>query len=200
MNKSRKKFGKGTRVAIFFCSLLILLGAVTGLTHVISVNHDGNDQSKAVSDSPSENSSTKGAIDSEVTDSKTNNEAAKTDKGSDTDPGKELLLVDYDDIVRLNEYLDRDNKKATEKKQTIENNNSDSKKKQSSSSNGSSSSSKKTVTIDESSETMKDETKQNEYQGEKSQEPIDFSEVKPSGKMPNGDVPAGGKQNVGKWN
>lgn len=57
----------------------------------------------------------------------------------------------------------------------------------------------KKVVIDESSDTMKDETKQNEYKGEESPKDIEFFEVKPSGKSPNGDVNASG-EHIGNWN
>lgn len=58
----------------------------------------------------------------------------------------------------------------------------------------------KFTTIDESTTTMKDETIKNEYQLENIQQPIDFFEVEAENKAPNGDVPAGGKQDVGTWN
>ena len=65
----------------------------------------------------------------------------------------------------------------------------------------------KTVIIDESEETMKDETKRNkEKEYDANQEPqgkIDWSKITPvpeeKGSEVNGDVPAGGKQGVGYW-
>ncbi|BCJ93553.1 hypothetical protein acsn021_11220 [Anaerocolumna cellulosilytica] len=54
--------------------------------------------------------------------------------------------------------------------------------------------------IDESPNTIKDETIKNEYEGEKKQDMIEFFDVEPSGEQPNGDIPAGGKQGVGTWN
>ncbi len=61
-------------------------------------------------------------------------------------------------------------------------------------------SSNENIVIDESSTTIKDETKKNEYKGEVNQGKVEFFDVETSGKMPDGDVPAGGKQNVGNWN
>jgi hypothetical protein len=57
----------------------------------------------------------------------------------------------------------------------------------------------KTV-IDESPSTMVDKTGKNEYKGDENQQSIEFFDVEPSGADVNGDVPAGGKQNVGTWN
>ncbi len=55
--------------------------------------------------------------------------------------------------------------------------------------------------IDESPTTIKDESIHNEYEGEENQKPIEFFDVEPEkGPDVNGDVPAGGKQNVGTWN
>ena len=59
---------------------------------------------------------------------------------------------------------------------------------------------KEVIEIDESPNTIIDETVR-EYKEEAKQEGIDWGdEPKPSGKMPNGDIPAGGKQGVGDWN
>lgn len=61
----------------------------------------------------------------------------------------------------------------------------------------------KVIVIDESSETMKDETIEYEYKGEKSSsKEIDIfgAEPKEEGKSVDGDISAGGEQNVGTWN
>jgi len=53
--------------------------------------------------------------------------------------------------------------------------------------------------IDESPNTMKDETIKNEYDGEKKQDKIEFFDVEPSGEDVNGDSKASGVH-IGNWN
>lgn len=57
------------------------------------------------------------------------------------------------------------------------------------------------ILVDESSETMIDETIKNEYKGEIVQDaPYEFFEVQPSGKSVNGHIEPGGQEHIGKWN
>ncbi|BCJ98410.1 hypothetical protein [Anaerocolumna chitinilytica] len=140
-------------------------------------------------------------------------ESSKPEKSSNTDTKQDLNLVDYDDIVNLNKSFNNpavDNNGNEDSKldpdQTIKDNASTSFDKSNDKSSAVGSSTEKaitngkSVTIDESSETIKDESKQNEYKGGENQGPIEFFDVKPEkGADVKGDVPASG-EHVGKWN
>lgn len=132
---------------------------------------------------------------------------------------KELYLMDYEDLIdnqvtredifgkESGDSSEEDNLES-DAENASQNNPGESNKASKDSSSASKSnanqnnvSKEKGVTIvDESPNTMRDETIHNEYEVEKSQTPIDFFDVKPSGTDVNGDVPAGGKQDVGTWN
>jgi hypothetical protein len=142
---------------------------------------------------------------------------------------KELTLLDYDDVKDYsykddkdkqednsltykpshvsgdNDTTSEDSKQLTEdaekEKDSIALASEDKKSNESQnkpSSNKSKDSSK--IVIDESSDTMKDETKQNEYKGEGSPKDIEFFDTNPErGLDVKGDVPASG-EHVGNWN
>ncbi len=136
---------------------------------------------------------------------------------------KELNLLDYDDVKDYsykaedkqddnlliykpshsteNDLTSEDNEKTdSEKSEDSQPKTSDDKKANDSQNKTSSDTNSKKIVIDESSDTMKDETKQNEYKGEDSPEEIEFFDVSPEkGSDIKGDVPASGVH-LGNWN
>lgn len=150
------------------------------------------------------------------------NETSEDDTAFVKKEKKELYLMDYEDLVDNQvtwedifgvkpdgaEVNDNSSEPGTENPKTSQSKSNKGNKNSDDTKNVGNSNVKQNIVsdedgvtvIDESPNTIKDESKQNEYEGEENQKPIEFFDVKPSGKQPNGDVPAGGKQDVGTWN
>lgn len=138
------------------------------------------------------------------------NEISSDDTKSKDIHKKQLNILDYDDLAKEKPYKSGINsshsyssasKSKMSYSSTDSNKNgiSESKSNESKNKQNNEAADSKVNVIDESPETIVDKSV-NEYKGEKNAGKIEFFDVKPSGKQPNGHVNPGGKQNVGSWN
>lgn len=211
MKKITEINNKYKKIVIILSCMLLVFIAVIGLSQIISNDKKGSGQAASISDSDINQ-------DTEPVQDELNNvnPSTSSDSEDEYEEETELFFYDYkdikDDYIYNPDTITTDPSLVYNPKQSSEETDdaapeetkgtSDTSQSGISipSASGSAANSQKKVVIDESSETIKDETKQNEYKGEESQESIEFFEVAPSGKDVNGDVPAGGKQDVGNWN
>lgn len=199
--KKKTVIGKEPKkIIILFSCLFLVLIVVAVFTQIMSLDQKGNKHSIT----KSKPETTKATEAAQKEQDKSTSSSAK--EGTAAASEKKLFFYDTDDIY--DKIYNSDTAKTYPSlvykpkpsdnidKITKEDSKGQNKKSQDSKSNR-----PKNIIIDESSENIKDDTIQNEYKGEKSQGPINFFNVKPEkGADVNGDVPAGGKQNVGKWN
>lgn len=187
-------------IVLLFCVILVIV-----LYGIINVNSSDNTTTESID-----------VIETEG-ESKTNSNDVDKPNENDQSAEKEVVkkikesdLMDYEDLIASNavswETIAGDaitDSKASEvqdgtnnESKTLENNANE----KDSEMDNKKISGDKIVVIDESSTTIKDESIQNEYDGETNQKGIEFFEVEPSGASVNGDIKAGGKQGVGTWN